>query len=57
VLKLLLFFIPFYELLRLLVVIALFYPKNGFALKIYRLAQNLKHKYLLSRATTTSGSS
>lgn len=44
-LRALLFFIPFYSLLRLFIVIALFYPKNGFALKIYKLGRELRSKY------------
>jgi hypothetical protein len=35
-------FIPFYDVLRLFVVIALFYPKNDLALKIYQLSQKAK---------------
>lgn len=41
-----LLFIPFYDVLRLFVVIALFYPKNDLALKIYHLSQKAKTQVL-----------
>lgn len=44
VIKLFIFFVPFYSLLRLFVVIGLFYPRNEYTMKLHRILMMARSK-------------